>query len=127
MNLHLTNTSSKELWISANSLRNLARSLSCGFEERVIGSPVWGPILVITCAVAANVLIRIPATAAGAVPRLLTVAVAVTAGLSALHALLYGVLSRLVRRRPRPQMDKRELELGRLLDKGTLNPQRWMP
>lgn len=102
------------------------RSLAHGFEERVIGSPVWGPMLVIACAVAANVLIRLPATPAGAVPRLLTVAVAVTVGVSGLYALSYGVMSRLVRRPSRSQMDKRGLELGRLLDESSLNPQRWM-
>ena len=102
------------------------RSLYPGFEERVIGSPVWGPILVITCAVAANVLVRLPATSAGAVPRLLTVAVAVSAGVSALYALSYAVMSRLVRRHPRAQMDKRGLKLSQLLNESSLNPHRRM-
>ena len=102
------------------------RSFYQGFEERVIGSPIWGPILVITCAVAVNVLVRLPATSAGAVPRLLTAAVAVSAGVSVLYALSYAVMSRLVRRHPREQMDKRGLKLGRLLNEGSLNPHRRM-
>lgn len=101
-------------------------SLYQGFEERVIESPVWGPILVITCAVAVNVLIRLPTTSADAAPRLLTAAVAVSAGVSALYALSYAVMSRLVRRHPREQMDKRGLELGRVLDEVGLNPHRRM-
>lgn len=103
------------------------RSLYQGFEERVIESPVWGPILVIACAVTVNVLVRLPVTSAGAVPRLIAVAVAVSAGVSGLYALSYAVMSRLVRRHPREQMDKRGLKLGRLLNEGSLNPHRRMP
>ena len=111
----------------SNHRGNLAESLLSGFEERVIASPVWGPMLVISCAVAANVLVRLPATPAGSVPRLLATAVAVAVGMSALHALLYVLMSRLVGRRRERQMDKNEFEFRRdyrLLDQSSLNPHR---
>lgn len=114
--------------MAENRPRSLASSLFGGFEERVVGSPVWGPVLVISCAVALNVLMRLPATPAGSVPHLLWVAVAIAARVSALYALAYAVMSRLVRRRTRQQMDKNELEVGRpyhrLLDVRRLSPQR---
>ena len=102
----------------------MAVSLSVIDGATVIESPVWGPILVITCAITVNVLVRLQTTAAGEVPRLLASAVAVSAGVSALYALSYAVMSRLVRRHPRAQMDKRGLKLGRLLNEGGLNPYR---
>ena len=114
--------------MAGNRSRSLASSLFGGFEERVVGSPVWGPVLVISCAVALNALVLLPATPAGSVPRLLWVTVAVAARVSALYALSYAVMSRLARRRTRQQMDKNELEVGRpyhrLLDVSRLNPQR---
>jgi hypothetical protein len=98
------------------------------FEERVLWSPVLGPMLVITCAVAVNVLIRIPGLPAREVPRLVMRGVAVTAWMSALYALVFVVMSRLFRQRPHRKMDKNELELRRychrLLDESILNPHR---
>ena len=114
--------------MSATRSRSGIESLGRVFEERVLGSPILEPMLVIICISTAIVLVRLPGLPGQAVPRLLLSGVLAAARMSALYVLVYVVMSRLLPRRPHRKMDKNELELrrrrNRLLDESIFNPQR---
>ena len=117
--------------MSTNAATEHAEHLRIGGRAPLLESLVFKQMLVIFCAVAAGVLVRIESLAALGVPRMLGVIGITFVIVSALFAFSYAVAERVLRTRRDRQMDATAAWFSRyyrqLLDESTLNPLRRHP
>ena len=114
-----------------NAATERARHSRSGRIAPLLESPAFQQMLVICCAVAAGVLVRLESLAALGVPRMLGAIGMTLAVVSALYVLSYMAAKRVLRARHHRQMDATAAWFSRhyrqLIDESTLNPLRRHP
>ena len=117
--------------MSTNTAAERAEHMRRGGRAPLLESLVFKQMLIICCAVAAGVLVRIESLAALGIPRMLGVIGVAIVGVSALFAFSNAVAERVLRARRDRQMDATAAWFSRyyrqLLDESTLNPLRRHP
>jgi hypothetical protein len=117
--------------MSTNATEERARHSCSGSSAPLLESVFFKYMLVICCAVAAGVLVRLESLAALGVPRMLGAVGLTFVILSALFAFSHAIAGRVMRAQRNPKMDETEMWLShhyrQLLDESTLNPLRRHP